>query len=107
MTKKTTKKPSAADAAPAENIPKGTEIGEISHFFDHILVAVLKVKKGTVKVGDTLILPGKGEEGKTEWFEEAVTSMEVDHKKVESAKAGDEVGMKVSKLLKKKTVYKK
>jgi len=44
----------------------------------------------TLKIGDTIRIVG----GETD-FTQAVTSMEVDHKKVDSAKKGDSVGFKV------------
>ncbi len=68
---------------------EGKLIGKISHYFGNISVAVVDLSD-TLKVGDTIRITG----GETD-FTQAVTSMEVDHKKVDSAKKGDSVGFKV------------
>ena len=64
------------------------KIGKITHFFDKINVAVLKLD-GTLKVGNTIQI-GDGDEA----FEQEVTSMQVNHKDIKEAKAGDDVGLK-------------
>ena len=64
-------------------------IGKITHYYDKIGVAIISLTD-TLNVGDKIKLEG----GKNE-FEQEVTEMEVDHKKVISAKAGDVVGLKV------------
>ncbi len=80
-----------------------TKIGKIVHYFDKIGVAVLKVEKGSVKTGDEILI-GKEEIG----FVQKVASMQLEHKQVEVAKSGDEVGLKVDKEVKKDTfVFKK
>ena len=66
------------------------KIGKISHYFDKIQVAVLDVTDDLVKVGDTIRI---GEFGTG--TEQKVDSMQVEHKQVEVAKIGDEVGLKV------------
>jgi len=68
---------------------EGKLIGKISHYFGNISVAVIDLSD-TLKVGDNIRITG----GETD-FTQAVTSMEVDHKKVDSAKKGDSVGFKV------------
>jgi putative protease len=65
-------------------------IGEITHFFGNISVAVIKLA-GVLKAGDTIKIVG----GETE-FEQPVDSMEVDHKKVSSAKKGESIGLKIA-----------
>ncbi|MFH1780414.1 MAG: EF-Tu/IF-2/RF-3 family GTPase [Candidatus Nealsonbacteria bacterium] len=69
---------------------EGQLIGKISHYFGNISVAVVDLS-GTLKIGDTVRIVG----GNTD-FNQEVSSMEVDHKKVDSAKKGDSVGFKVS-----------
>jgi len=64
-------------------------IGEVTHWYDKIQVAVLKLKS-VLKVGDKL----KIKHGEKE-FEHTVDSMQVDHQPVESAKKGDEVAIKL------------
>jgi len=66
-----------------------TTIGKVTHYYDKLGVAIVKVAK-TIKVGDKIKF---GEEG----FEQTVESMQFDHKAVSSAKKGEEVGIKVDK----------
>jgi putative protease len=75
-----------------KNLPKeeGKLIGEITHYFGKIGVAIIKLSD-SIKSGDTVRIAG----GEVD-FEQEVGSMEVDHKKVEQAKKGDIIGMKVS-----------
>ena len=69
---------------------EGQLIGKITHYFSNIGVAVIKLSD-VLEVGDKIRITG----GETD-FEQTVDSMEVEHKKIEKAKAGDEVGLKVS-----------
>ncbi|MBI3589229.1 MAG: translation elongation factor-like protein [Candidatus Liptonbacteria bacterium] len=64
-------------------------IGEVTHFYGHLGVAIVKFNK-VVTVGTTLRFKGA-----TTDFEETVGSMQYDHKSVEGAKKGQEVGLKV------------
>lgn len=66
------------------------EIGVVTHYFDQPHVAVVQITSGEVGLGDTLHFRGHTTE-----FTETVTSMEVDHKKVERAQAGEEVAIQV------------
>jgi putative protease len=66
-------------------------LGKVIHYFSHIGVAVVKLD-GKLAAGDEVRIVG-GEETD---FNQTIDSMEVDHKKVEKAKSGDEVGMKVN-----------
>lgn len=68
---------------------EGKLIGKISHYFGNISVAVIDLSN-TLKVGDTIKITG----GETD-FQQTVGSMEVDHKKVDTAKKGESVGLKV------------
>ncbi len=68
-------------------------IGQITHFFDKIGVAVLSVEEGQVKLGDQIQV---GEEGEEATFTQTIESMQVDHQPVEVANAGSEVGLKLS-----------
>jgi len=65
------------------------QIGTVSNYFDHVSVAAVKLT-GRLKVGDTIRLVG----GEID-SEEKVKSMQIQHEKVDSAKAGDEIGIKV------------
>lgn len=71
------------------------KVGKITHFFPKILVAVLEVTGKALKVGDNIKVVGHGKE-----FEQVVESMQVEHKQVEEAEKGSEVGMKVTQAVK-------
>ena len=75
-----------------EEIPpeEGKLIGKITHYFGKIGVAVLDLK-GPLSVGDTIRIVG----GEDTDFNQKVESMEVEHEKVEKAKSGDSVGLKI------------
>jgi translation elongation factor EF-G len=66
-------------------------IGEVSHYFGKISVAALKLS-GELKVGDKISIEHK--DGSV-IVEQTVTSMQIEMKPVESAKAGDDVAIKV------------
>ena len=71
-------------------------IGKITHFFDKIGVAVLKLN-GNLKVGDTITIETAiGGDS----FTQKVSSMQVEHNSVEKAKSKDSVGLKVDQPVK-------
>ncbi|MBU2052014.1 MAG: hypothetical protein U1C50_01280 [Patescibacteria group bacterium] len=72
-------------------------IGEVIHFYDKILVAIVKLN-GALKVGDTV----KFKHGEDE-FSQTIDSLELEHKKISSAKKGAEIGLKVDQPVKDKT----
>lgn len=65
-------------------------IGSVTHFFKGPSVAVVKITEGEVAIGEEIHFVGH-----TTDFTERVTSMEVDHKKVERAAVGDEIAIQV------------
>ncbi len=69
---------------------EGKLIGEVTHYFGKIGVAVIKLK-GPLKEGDTIRIAG----GEATDFEQEVKSMEMEHKKIKTAKAKQSIGMKV------------
>jgi len=77
---------SAAKPAP---VTKGKPIGEVTHYYGDISVAIVKFNRPF----------GCGEKahfaGATTDFKETVKSMQYEHKPVETAKKGQEVGIKV------------
>jgi len=80
---------------------EGKLIGKITHYFGKIGVAVIELSD-TLKVGDTIRIVG----GATD-FSQVVDSMEVEHQKVQEAKAGESVGLKVSEKVREEyAVYK-
>lgn len=64
-------------------------IGEITHYFGHIGVGIILLND-ELRVGDKIRIKGVSSE-----FEQTVDSMQVDHKEITMAKAGDEVGLKM------------
>lgn len=75
--------------APKKTVKAPKAIGTVTHFFGHIEVAIVKFKV-PVKVGARVHFKGA-----TTDFEETIKSMQFDHKPVEVAKKGQEVGIKV------------
>jgi len=65
------------------------EVGEIFSYYSQIGVAAVKLT-GTLKKGDKIRIKGH-----TTNFEQTADSMQIEHKKVESAKKGDDLGIKV------------
>lgn len=65
-------------------------IGEVTHYYSHLEVAIVKFNR-KVKVGETVHFKGH-----TTDFTETINSIQYDHKDVEEAKSGQEVGIKVS-----------
>ena len=70
-------------------MPEPKKIGTVTHFFDKISVAVIKLD-GALKVGEKIKIEGQGQS-----FEQTVDSMQVEHEQIQTAKKGHEVGMKV------------
>ncbi|MDP6704559.1 MAG: hypothetical protein QF775_03680, partial [archaeon] len=91
---KSTKKAVSKAKKPVAKKKNTTEpklVGRVSHYFDQIKVAAVKLT-APVKKGDTLIF-----EGGDTLFSQKIAGMEVEHKKMAAAKKGHEIGMKVSK----------
>lgn len=75
------------------------QIGQVIHYFDKINVAIVKLGKGDLKIGDSVKLTDKnGDE-----FVQKVDSMQIEHASIDIAKAGDEFGLKVEKEIKPKS----
>lgn len=69
------------------------KIGKVTHYYDKIGVAVVKLTKGDLKTGDSIKLTNKGGEE----FTQKVDSMQIEHAAIDIAKSGDEFGLKVDK----------
>jgi hypothetical protein len=65
--------------------------GKVIHFYDKILVAVIKLEKA-LKVGDKV----KFMHGEKE-FEQTIESMQLEHVQVQAGKKGQEIAVKVDK----------
>lgn len=70
-----------------------TKVGDITHYFSKIGVAIIKLTD-TLKVGDTVKF-----QGNTTDFEQEVKEMQYDHRNIEEASAGSEVGVKVFEVV--------
>jgi putative protease len=67
----------------------GKRVGKVTHSFDHLNVAVLALTEN-IRVGETLHFLGHATD-----FKQQVTSLQIEHKAVETAKPGEDVAMKV------------
>jgi putative protease len=65
------------------------EIGRVTHYYNHINVAVLKLTE-ELKLGNRIHIQGRATD-----FTQRVGSMEVDHRMVVWVKPGDKVAVKV------------
>jgi len=65
------------------------KIGEIVHYYTNINVAVVELSE-PLEVGTEIAVKGT-----TTDFTQTVDSMEIEHKKVERAEAGESIGLKV------------
>ena len=70
-------------------------IGQVSHYYDKIGVAVIKLTDG-LAAGDLVRFAGKV------GFEQAAGSMQLDHQPVERGEAGQEIALKVDQPVKPK-----
>jgi len=67
----------------------GVRIGEITHYFDRIEVAVVALTE-TIRVGDTVHMLGPSTD-----FQQEVTSLQIEHQPIDEAGPGQEVAMRV------------
>lgn len=75
----------------SEGMQEKVEVGIVFKFFAKPSVAAINITSGELKVGDTIMIKGE-----TTDFTQQVESMEIDRVKVESASAGQGVGIKVT-----------
>jgi putative protease len=64
-------------------------IGRVERYFSKIGVAAIRITNGELKIDDRIMFKGH-----TTDFEQVVESIQVEHQNVESAKAGDDIGIK-------------
>ncbi len=65
------------------------KVGEVSHYFTKINVAVVEMT-APLRIGDRIAIKGM-----TTNFEQTVESMQIEHEDVEEVKEGDSIGLKV------------
>lgn len=66
------------------------QVGEVFSYYSQIGVAAINLT-GTIKRGDKIQISGN-----TTNFEQTIESMQINHEKVDSAKKGDDLGLKVN-----------
>ncbi len=66
------------------------KIGNIENFYSKISVAVVDITSGSMTKGDQISIKGS-----TTDFEMTIESMQIDRADIESASAGQKVGLKV------------
>lgn len=67
-----------------------TKIGTVTHYYNHLHVAGVTITESELHKGDKIHIKGH-----TSDFEQDVDSMEIDHKAIEIAKPGDQIGLSV------------
>jgi hypothetical protein len=78
------------------------QIGHITHFFSKINVAIVELT-APLSVGESILIKGP-----TTDFEQVVDSMQIEHQNIQTAEAGQSIGLKTAQLVKEKDmVYKK
>lgn len=73
---------------------KRIEVGKVAHYYTKIGVAVINLTND-LKIGDEILIRGKTTE-----LRQKVESMQIEHKNVEIAKAGQSIGLKVNEKVK-------
>ncbi len=78
----------------ADNISKYEKvlIGHITHYYPKINVALINLKHKGLSLNETIQI-----EGDKTFIEQIINSMEMQHKKVKTAKKGEEIAIKVNK----------
>ena len=66
-----------------------THIGKVTHYFNHLCVAVLELTE-ELKVGDSIHVLGRNTD-----FDQRVGSLEIEHHKIQSAGPGRDVALRV------------
>ena len=78
------------------------EVGEVTHDFPRVEAAVVKLTKGVLSIGDTIIIKGHTTE-----FKEKVNSIQLEHTPITKASKGQEIGLRVkAKVRDRDVVYK-
>jgi len=75
---------------PAQPAPPGERIGAVTHYYSHLSVATLRLKSGTLRVGDVIHIRGH-----TTDFSQRVESLEVHHAPATEVGPNDDFGLKV------------
>ena len=65
-------------------------MGVVTHYYTHLGVAVVRLERGQLQVGDTIHIVGH-----TSNFQQKIESMEIEHQRIHRAFAIQEFGIKV------------
>ena len=77
------------------------EVGNVTHYFTKIGVAVIDLSE-PLSIGDQILIKGM-----TTNIEQTVNSMQIEHKTVEKARAGQSIGLRVEDRVREgDTIYK-
>jgi len=80
----------ATASLPAQPAPPGERIGVVTHYYNHLSVATLRLESGTLRVGDVIHIRGN-----TTDFSQRVESLEVNHAPANEVGPNDDFGLKV------------
>jgi putative protease len=89
--KKPAPKPKAAPKAAPVALPGEERIGMVTHYYNHLSVAIVQLETGTLRSGETVHFRGH-----TSDFRQMVGSMEVNHAHVDAVTAGTSFGLRVN-----------
>jgi putative protease len=89
--KKRIKKAASPRRKPAVNSEKKILVGEVTHYFDKISVAVIRVSGKGLSVMDPIEIKGVATD-----LRQTVSSMQINRKDIDRAVSGDDIGLKVS-----------
>ncbi len=84
------KKPAAKPAVMAPVALPGERVGIVTHYYNHLSVAIIQIETGVLRIGDVVHIKGH-----TSDFRQPVESMEVDHVHVAEARPGQSFGLRV------------
>lgn len=74
---------------------EGTRIGDITHYYNQISVAVVYLSD-TIRLGDVIHILGRSTD-----LRQNVTSLQIEHQSIEEAGPGQEVAIKVTRRVRK------
>jgi hypothetical protein len=78
-------KPAAPVAGPGEE-----RVGIVTHYYNHLMVAIVKLESGSIGLGDVVHIKGH-----TSDFSQTIDSLEVEHVHVNAVNAGQSFGLRV------------
>jgi Elongation factor Tu domain 2 len=78
-------------AAPAEPAPREERIGVVTHYYNHLAVAIVRLESGRLHVGDVIHIRGH-----TSDFTQRVESLEVNRAPTTEVGPNDDFGLKVA-----------